>query len=1056
MYKSLSNFKDLEKSLTYFKVYVEYPLPRPPIGLNMLALTENDLTDPNVLKHLKAYAKLLIEYCENVIRKTSFASKFKLVINFWGISRPFVKIKCQKIAEFEALKLSQGRKNNPCIEKMVKGVFSRWQRRWVSVGYNNIWYYESPEDEHWKLRDCIPMDLTTSLKILEVDSKNGVIFELYMSRRRLQLSIKDFVSGLYALWSITKAFMSSTFAVKHRFHSFAPPRMRNDVEFFIDGEGYFNKLHDLIKEAETDIMICGWFISPEMPLKRPIRNYLEYEESRLDNLLAERANKGVKIYILVYKEVTVTMYNDSLHCKNRLESLSKNIRVIRHPATLVSYWSHHEKMVIVDRRVVMMGGLDICWGRWDTQSHTLFDNTDLGCLFPSVDYYNPFKKDLVKGREYHRSLIDRSHPRMPWHDVAVMLTGEVVFDFMTHFMTYWNNAREQIGDSSIEVLFPQMPLFDPRVMLDSNVVNGIKNLLRSRASSRDPPSPNFGRRPYEAEDRPDFSRESSAAMNKTLYRQKSLAIFTKKHFDNSSDSEDEPKCPTPLVSPSRKLQFTDINLIKVAKDSNKADDYEEYEFPYGEKLFEKLDEIYANKEAYFEAKPSFNIPEELVDENGFNPVVKLQEYQLLAENSRQVTIKLESMEEQSPKAKDEGQPPGMEASQYERSRTEGEFRKMVDVQGSTAQNSQSDSKRKIMMNMANGYTPVSQQKVRRQSNLKHTWKLEHFLYPVPDPQKKAKLEKVPEEEDGVRKAQSFENEDDYYLDPNRTISLKYKLTHDENDDYLEVGTPIQVRHPETDPASCKTNTLKEKKATVNFPHVRKKAAKQSSFYQIDAVMEMQALRSASDWSIGLYELEHSIQNSYIATIMAAKRFVYIENQFFISNTDTEIGTNKDSIKNRVVKALYARLKNAIKNNEDFKVIIFIPLLPAFEGDLEQKNGHVMQIQIALENMTIGVGDKSFIAKVKELTDEAGTNVEDYVMICGLRKLERPPQFPQHSPEKVNKTVRKTWCGSSNHSKSALDLTRTHLTLSGDPKSEPQTGLIYIHSKVSSSDAVANR
>lgn len=43
---------------------------------------------------------------------------------------------------------------------------------------------------------------------------------------------------------------------------------------------------------------------------------------------------------------------------------------------------------------------------------------------------------------------------------------------------------------------------------------------------------------------------------------------------------------------------------------------------------------------------------------------------------------------------------------------------------------------------------------------------------------------------------------------------------------------------------------------------------------------VQVCRSSGTWSLGLKETEHSIQNAYIATILDAQHYVYIENQFF--------------------------------------------------------------------------------------------------------------------------------------------------------------------------------
>jgi hypothetical protein len=39
----------------------------------------------------------------------------------------------------------------------------------------------------------------------------------------------------------------------------------------------------------------------------------------------------------------------------------------------VFLWSHHEKCVIIDQSVAFMGGIDLCFGRWDDDMHRLID-----------------------------------------------------------------------------------------------------------------------------------------------------------------------------------------------------------------------------------------------------------------------------------------------------------------------------------------------------------------------------------------------------------------------------------------------------------------------------------------------------------------------------------------------------------------------------------------------------------------------------------------------------------------------------------------------------------
>lgn len=113
----------------------------------------------------------------------------------------------------------------------------------------------------------------------------------------------------------------------------------------------------------------------ELYLRRPPALFPEF---RVDRILKRAAERGVKVYVIVYKEVTQTMTMSSAHTKHHLESLHPNIKCFRHPDHLggevTLFWSHHEKLVCVDNTRACIGGLDICFGRWDTQSHAFSDS----------------------------------------------------------------------------------------------------------------------------------------------------------------------------------------------------------------------------------------------------------------------------------------------------------------------------------------------------------------------------------------------------------------------------------------------------------------------------------------------------------------------------------------------------------------------------------------------------------------------------------------------------------------------------------------------------------
>lgn len=163
----------------------------------------------------------------------------------------------------------------------------------------------------------------------------------------------------------------------------------------------------------------------------------------LKNILHNKAKEGVKIYIIVYKEIIMTLPNNSKHTKRCLEKLHPNIKVLRFPKTNFNPWSNHEKMVVIDQKVGYVGGIDLCWGRYDLLTHNIYEpNANSGLHWPGIDYYNGRIKDIYNAEKVKETQMDRKNdPRLPWHDVACFLEGYVVLDIAKHFIERWSHAN---------------------------------------------------------------------------------------------------------------------------------------------------------------------------------------------------------------------------------------------------------------------------------------------------------------------------------------------------------------------------------------------------------------------------------------------------------------------------------------------------------------------------------------------------------------------------------------------------------------------------------------
>jgi len=165
------------------------------------------------------------------------------------------------------------------------------------------------------------------------------------------------------------------------------------VKWFIDGKDYFYALSEALEAATSHIATIGWWVTPELYLRRPPSTHQQWRLDRVYrsctylNLipsLGRATARGVKVYGVVYDDVALISTMDSEHTVQALEKVNPEmIKIMRHPAHDVLldplnienelYWSHHDKAVVIDDTIVFWGGLDTCFGRWDYNAHPLAD-----------------------------------------------------------------------------------------------------------------------------------------------------------------------------------------------------------------------------------------------------------------------------------------------------------------------------------------------------------------------------------------------------------------------------------------------------------------------------------------------------------------------------------------------------------------------------------------------------------------------------------------------------------------------------------------------------------
>jgi phospholipase D1/2 len=102
-------------------------------------------------------------------------------------------------------------------------------------------------------------------------------------------------------------------------------------------------------------------------------------------------------------------------------------------------------MCVIDEAIGFMGGLDLCYARWDTSQHILTDEDHTapdgpdGPVWRGKDYWNERVAEFHDLDKPFEDAFDRGKTcRMPWHDVGLQIVGQPARDLCRHFCQRWN------------------------------------------------------------------------------------------------------------------------------------------------------------------------------------------------------------------------------------------------------------------------------------------------------------------------------------------------------------------------------------------------------------------------------------------------------------------------------------------------------------------------------------------------------------------------------------------------------------------------------------------
>ncbi|XP_029698784.1 LOW QUALITY PROTEIN: phospholipase D1 [Takifugu rubripes] len=379
------HFIDLHKELRTYKTFMKLPLPTRSHTVKrqtrneerqMPVLPRGGEEDLNREGQVSSRRKQLEDYLNNLLKMPMYRN-YHATVEFIDASQlSFIHDLGPKGLEGMVLKRSGGHRipglNCAGHSKMCY----RWSKRWLVVK-DSFLLYMKPDSGAISFVMLVDKEFGIKMDSKDTEVKHGVRVDSLSRSLVLKCS-----SYRHARWwgQSIEGFIQkhgSAFLTDHRFGSFAREEQNIPAKWYVNGKTYMEDVANALEEAKEEIFITDWWLSPEIFLKRPV---VEGNRWRLDCILRRKAQQGVRIFVMLYKEVELALGINSGYSKRTLLRLHPNIKVMRNPdhvSSAVYLWAHHEKIIVVDQSVAFVGGIDLAYGRWDDWEHRL---TDVGSV----------------------------------------------------------------------------------------------------------------------------------------------------------------------------------------------------------------------------------------------------------------------------------------------------------------------------------------------------------------------------------------------------------------------------------------------------------------------------------------------------------------------------------------------------------------------------------------------------------------------------------------------------------------------------------------------------
>lgn len=383
--RKFKHFQEFHRELLKYKAFIRIPIPTKRHTFRRQNVKEEPREMPslprsseNAIQEEQFFGrrKQLEDYLTKILKMPMYRN-YHATTEFLDVSQlSFIHDLGPKGLEGMIMKRSGGHRI-PGVNCCGHGrACYRWSKRWLIVK-DSFLLYMKPDSGAIAFVLLVDKEFKIKVGRKETETKYGLRIDNLS--RTLILKCNSYRHARWWGGAIEEFIQKhgTDFLKDHRFGSYAAIQENTLAKWYVNAKGYFEDIANAMEEASEEIFITDWWLSPEIFLKRPV---VEGNRWRLDCILKRKAQQGVRIFIMLYKEVELALGINSEYSKRTLMRLHPNIKVMRHPdhvSSSVYLWAHHEKLVIIDQSVAFVGGIDLAYGRWDDNEHRL---TDVGSV----------------------------------------------------------------------------------------------------------------------------------------------------------------------------------------------------------------------------------------------------------------------------------------------------------------------------------------------------------------------------------------------------------------------------------------------------------------------------------------------------------------------------------------------------------------------------------------------------------------------------------------------------------------------------------------------------